>query len=190
LEVGLRAEVPFPLSRPDDEQARAAGYENAEDWYSKSAAASLIGPAVAKVEYQMLPPPCRDDEDVVFDPLRFAGRGLAEDLQEPTAESSRLAAAVERAVGEAMGLDRPYLLLDVEPRMVQRADYCLLHRERLARIAKAEWEEAPCLYRTLILFVLCTLKPGQSSQVDSCFVFRDSFWDRFEDRFLDRFSRI
>ena len=25
--------------------------------------------------------------------------------------------------------------------MVQRADYCLLHRERLAQIAKAEWEE-------------------------------------------------
>ena len=61
LEVWLRAEVPFPLSRPDDEQARPAGYENAEDWYCKSAAASLIGPAVAKVEYQMLPPPCRDD---------------------------------------------------------------------------------------------------------------------------------
>jgi hypothetical protein len=129
------------LSRPDDEQARAAGYENAEDWCCKSAAASLIGPAVAKVEYQMLPPPCRDDEDVVFDPLRYAGREPSEDSQGPTAESSRLAAAVERAVGEAMGLDRPYLLLDVEPKMVQRADYCLLRRERLARIAKAEWEE-------------------------------------------------
>jgi hypothetical protein len=73
LEVGLRAEMPFPLSRPDDEQARAAGYEDAEDRCCKSAAASLIGPAVAKVEYQMLPPPCRDDEDVVFDPARIRG---------------------------------------------------------------------------------------------------------------------
>jgi hypothetical protein len=70
LEVGLQAEVPFPLNRPDEVQARAAGYENAEDWYCKSAAASLIGPAVAKVEYQMLPPPCRDDEDVSCESLR------------------------------------------------------------------------------------------------------------------------
>ena len=89
----------------------------------------------------MLPPPCRDDEDVVCDPLRYAGKESGDELREPTAESSRLAAAVERAVGEVMGLDRPYLLLDVEPRMVQRADYCLLHRERLAQLAKAEWEK-------------------------------------------------
>ena len=60
---------------------------------------------------------------------------------EAGAGGSRLAAVVERSVGEALGLDRPYLLLDVEPRMMQRAGHCLVYREKLALIAKELWKK-------------------------------------------------
>ena len=78
---------------------------------------------------------------MVFDPRRFASRGLALESGEPGAGGSRLAAVVERSVGEVLGLDRPYLLLDVEPRMMQRAGRCLVYREKLALIAKEQWKK-------------------------------------------------
>ena len=66
IDAGQGAEIPFPLHHtPTDEEARAAGYRSAEEWYNRSAAASLAGPAVRAVEFQALPQP---EEDEVLPP--------------------------------------------------------------------------------------------------------------------------
>ena len=47
----------------------------------------------------------------------------------------------EAAMGEALGVDRPYPPLDVEPRMVKRSEDCFQLRQVMAEIARAEWLE-------------------------------------------------
>ena len=41
---------------------------------------------------------------------------------------------------DQLGIDRPYLLLDVETRSALRAEECLNMRATLAEVAKARWE--------------------------------------------------
>ena len=40
---------------------------------------------------------------------------------------------------KALGIERPYLFLDVEPLMVKRSEECLDTRQTSAEVAKAEW---------------------------------------------------
>ena len=42
-------------------------------------------------------------------------------------------------MAQALGIERPYLMVDVEPRMVKRSEECLNLRSALAEVAKAEW---------------------------------------------------
>jgi len=46
---------------------------------------------------------------------------------------------VEDAAASLLGIERPYLLVDVEPRLRSRAELCVLAREELAKAAKAQW---------------------------------------------------
>ena len=48
-------------------------------------------------------------------------------------------AFVEDAAASLLGIERPYLLVDVEPRLRSRAELCVLAREELAKAAKAQW---------------------------------------------------
>ena len=113
IDAGQEAEVPFPLHHtPTDEEARVAGYKNAKEWYDRSAAASLAGPAVKAVEFQALPQPEGDEtlppgvEDVLEEELAELPEGTLEYL-------GRFA---ERELSTLWGMERPYLLIDVEPR--------------------------------------------------------------------------
>ena len=51
----------------------------------------------------------------------------------------RVLMAHESLVTQALGIERPYLMVDVETRMVKRSEECLNLRSTLAEIAKAEW---------------------------------------------------
>ena len=110
VDEGLRAEVPFPILRmPSDDEARQAGYSNAEDWYCKSAAASLAGPVMKHVEYMAMPPPAdpEDWDDTV-------GEGDESSTRRTIGEEfgEFLAPVLELYLSSTLGVERPYLLLD------------------------------------------------------------------------------
>ena len=136
VDAGQGAETPFPLhDTPTDEEARAAGYRSAEDWFSRSAAASLAGPAVKAVEFKALPQP---EEMEALPP----GGEDAEEEEFPGLPAGTLEVlgrAAERELSSLFGIERPYLLIDVEPRSRVRAEECRNMREILAGVAKEEW---------------------------------------------------
>jgi hypothetical protein len=122
---GQNAEVPFPaIGKPTDEQARRLGYADAEDWYCKSVRASLAGQPSAKADFKAL----AEVESV-----------KEEEMVDPGIKATIL--RVGERFAKEWKVSRPYLLLDVEPRMVARAGECFTARERMAARAKAEWKK-------------------------------------------------
>ena len=138
VDEGADAEIPFPLHQtPSDAEARTAGYADAEEWYCKSAAASITGPVAKRVEYQMLPPPEADEVDEVEleqDP------GEGDEFPPRDGFSALLAPVIESYLSNAMGIERPFLMIDVEFRSAQRTDACLNIRGVLSKIAKEDWQ--------------------------------------------------
>ena len=75
---------PYPhQSRVTDGEAKAAGYEDAIDWYHRSATARLAGRRAAEEEYSRLPPPVIDPDDLDLDALNLQIEGESE--EEPAA---------------------------------------------------------------------------------------------------------
>ena len=138
------APVPFPaVDRPTDEQARELGFVDAMDWYRKSTKSSVRGSPIPDVEYRSLPPAVVDPDDVEFEVppshealmiswedsgryLRDCSGGTpsvaGESEQIDNAEKLRILLAHEDRMRDQLGIDRPYLLLDVETRSALRAE--------------------------------------------------------------------
>jgi hypothetical protein len=100
------------------------GYADAEDWYCKSVRASLAGQPSAKADFKALPEVESVEQEERVDP------GI----------KATILRVGERFTKECK-VSRPYLLLNVEPRMVARARECFTARERMAARAKAEWKK-------------------------------------------------
>ena len=109
-------EVPFPTDRhPTDEEARDHGYVDAKDWFAKSTAAKLATPELVELDYRGLP----------FAP--------------PDGPADR----EESLLATSLGMERPYLLVDVEPGMKFRAESCKMFAVGTVR-DEAPWSSAPC----------------------------------------------
>ena len=87
------------------------------------------------MEFRLLPPPEEVPE------LPPGGELVEQGLDDLRGEYGEyLGAVAEARVAKELGIERPYLMIDVEQRSQYRLDSCLRMRDVLANLAKEDWQ--------------------------------------------------